>query len=272
MRNLLTLLAVVSVFAVGTPLHAQEAPEAEEPSKASEETALAKAAANPIANMISLPLQLNNDFGLGPYDRTLNVLNVQPVIPLFDGKIVTRTIIPFVWIPDFSSESGQQTSGLANIVATAWYVPSQGSLMWGIGPVLAMPTGGEQRGSEKWSAGVSGLVLAQPGPWTIGALANNFWSFAGNEDADEVNEGLIQYFVTYQLGNGWYVNSAPIITVDWTLDEDKWKVPFGAGGGKVLFLGKLPVNLQAGAYYYVVKPDFGPDWQLRLQAQFMFPL
>ena len=47
--------------------------------------------------------------------------------------------------------------------------------------------------------------------------------------------------------------------------------PFGGGGGKVLFLGPLPVNLQAGAYWYAVKPDFGPDWQLRLQAQFMFP-
>jgi len=266
MLRRLPLLTFVFLFAAGTALNAQEAPEAEEA------TALATAAANPIANMISLPLQLNNDFGLGPYDRTLNVLNVQPVIPLFGGKVVTRTIIPFVWIPDFSSESGQQTSGLANILATAWYVPSGGELMWGVGPVLAMPTGGEERGSDKWSAGLSGLVLTQPGPWTIGMLANNIWSFAGNEDADEVNEGTIQYFVTLQLGDGWYVNSAPIITVDWTLDEDKWKVPFGAGGGKVLFLGPLPVNLQAGAYYYVVKPDFGPDWQLRLQAQFMFPL
>ena len=158
MRRRLPLLTVIFLFAAGTALNAQEAPEA------AEATALATAAANPIANMISLPLQLNNDFGLGPYDRTTNVLNVQPVIPLFGGKVVTRTIIPFVWIPDFSSESGQQTSGLANILATAWYVPSGGELMWGVGPVLAMPTGGEERVSDRWSAGLSGLELTQPGP------------------------------------------------------------------------------------------------------------
>ncbi|MGW8281984.1 MAG: neuromedin U, partial [Gemmatimonadota bacterium] len=72
--------------------------------------------------------------------------------------------------------------------------------------------------------------------------------------------------------NGWYVNSAPIITVDWNADDgQKWKVPFGAGAGKLLFIGKLPLNLQVGAYGYAVKPDVGPDWQLRLQAQFLFP-
>ena len=92
------ILTVASLLAAGSTLQAQEAID---PSMGSEETALATAAANPIANLISLPLQLNNDFGLGPYDRTMNVLNVQPVIPLADGRIITRTIIPFAFIPDF---------------------------------------------------------------------------------------------------------------------------------------------------------------------------
>ena len=106
-----------------------------------------------------------------------------------------------------------------------------------------------------------------------GAAANNVWSFAGDSDADEVNKGLLQYFVVYQLGNGWYANSAPIITVDWTAPAgQQWSVPVGAGGGKLFFLGKLPVNIQSQAYYFVEKPDFGPDWQLRVQVQFLFPL
>ncbi len=234
---------------------------------------LAEAAANPIANLISLPLQNNTDFGIGPFDRSVNVLNVQPVIPLAGGKIITRTIFPFVWLPDVTSESGSFSSGLSDILFTAWYVPSSGSMMWGVGPVLEFPSGGSERGSEKWSAGVSGLVLVQPGDWTVGLLANNVWSFAGDSEADEVNKGIIQYFVTYQVGNGWYVNSAPIISVDWTAEEgQKWKVPFGAGGGKVLFLGRLPVNISSQAYYFVAKPDFGPDWQLRVQVQFLFPM
>ena len=76
----------------------------------------------------------------------------------------------------------------------------------------------------------------------------------------------------YQLGDGWYLNSAPIITVDWQAESgQRWKVPFGAGGGKVMFWGKLPVNVQAQAYTFVEKPDVGPEWQLRVQVQVLLP-
>lgn len=263
MRRQAAVLAAAVLLAGWTDLYGQGS----EPTKQE----LAQTAANPIADLISLPLQNNTEFGLGEFDRTANVLNVQPVIPLARGKIVTRTIVPFVWLPDVTSESGR-VSGLSDILFTAFYVPSGGSFMWGAGPVIEFPTGGSERGAEKWSAGLSGVLLAQPGNWTLGLLANNVWSFAGDSERRDVNKGLIQYFIVYQLGSGWYVNSAPIITVDWKADEgQRWKVPFGAGGGKLLFLGRLPVNFQAGAYHYVTKPDNGPDWQLRFQVQLLFP-
>lgn len=233
---------------------------------------LSQQAANPLADLMSFPLQNNTDFGLGPYDRSMNVLNVQPVIPFAGGKWITRTILPFVWLPDVAAEDGLYSSGLSDLTFTAFYVPGGGSTKLGVGPILEFPTGGSQRGSEKWSAGLSGVVLAQPGDWTLGLLANNVWSYAGAEDREDVNKGLLQYFVVFQLGGGWYVNSAPIITVDWQADSgQRWKVPFGAGAGKVMFVGKLPVNVQAGAYTFVEKPDVGPDWQLRVQVQFLLP-
>lgn len=233
---------------------------------------LAKATANPIANLISVPFQNNTDFGLGPYDRTRNVLNIQPVVPFWGGKVVTRTIIPIAWLPDVSSPTGSLSSGLADIVFTAFYVPTSGSFTWGIGPVLQLPTGGELRGTQKWSIGPSALALKQAGPWTLGVLANQVWSFAGNSDRESVSQGQLQYFIVYQLGHGWYVNSAPIITVNWKADDgQRLVVPFGAGAGKLFFAGKLPINVQVGAYANVVKPDIGPDWQLRSQVQFVLP-
>lgn len=234
---------------------------------------LAVQAANPIADMISLPFQNNLNINHGQYNRNVNVLNIQPVIPLAKGKIITRTIFPIVSIPDFNSETGKASSGLADIVSTAFYVPESKKVIWGFGPVLELPTGGSMRGSEKWSAGPSFLALIQPGDWTFGMLANNTWSFAGDADRDEVNHMLLNLFVVRQLGDGWYVNSAPIITADWTAaNGDKWIVPVGAGGGKLVFLGgKLPLNLQTQFYYNVVRPDFGPEWQLRIQAQIILP-
>jgi len=234
---------------------------------------LSTQAANPLADLMSFPFQNNLNMNQGPFDRNTNVLNIQPVIPFAGGRVITRTIIPIVNIPDYGSESGTFSSGLSDIVFTAFYVPENTGVTWGAGPVIELPTGGANRGTQKWSAGPSAVVLVQPGDWTFGALANNTWSFAGDAGREEVNRMLLNLFLVRQLGDGWYVNSAPIITADWTADSDnRWIVPLGAGGGKVVMLGgKLPVNLQTQLYYNVVRPDFGPEWQWRVQVQVLLP-
>lgn len=88
-----------------------------------------------------------------------------------------------------------------------------------------------------------------------------------------MNQFLLQYFINYNMADGWYLNSAPIITANWKAESDnRWTVPFGAGVGKIFRIGKLPVNASIQAYYNVVKSDIlGPDWTLRLQVQFLFP-
>jgi hypothetical protein len=233
---------------------------------------LSQQAANPIADLMSFPFQNNLNMNYGEYNRNSNVLNIQPVLPFFEGRLITRTIFPIVRIPDFDSTAGKFTSGLADIVFTAFYAPKS-KVTWGIGPVLEIPSGGEKRGTQKWSAGPSFVILYQPGEWTFGVLANNAWSFAGNTDRDDVNHMLINLFIVRQLGKGWYVNSAPIMTANWTAEKgQQWIVPVGAGGGKLLFLGgKLPVNIQTQLYYNVVRPDFGPEWQWRFQIQILLP-
>ena len=260
MKKILTIL-LLSLLMVGM-LNAQQSQEE-----------LSTAAANPLADLISLPFQNNLNINYGEYNRNVNVLNIQPVIPLFGGKLITRTIFPIVSIPDFGNESGNLSSGLADIILTAFYVPESKGAMWGFGPIIELPTGGSIRGAEKWSAGPSLVVLVQPGDWTFGGLINNAWSFAGDSNRDDVNHMLFNLFIVRQLGKGWYVNSAPIITADWTADsDDRWIVPVGAGGGKLVMLGeKLPVNLQTQLYYNVIRPDFGPEWQWRLQVQFLLP-
>ena len=51
-----------------------------------------------------------------------------------------------------------------------------------------------------------------------------------------------------------------------------WTVPIGAGLGKSVKPGRLPLNLQLVGYYNVVTPkDFGADWQLRFQLQVLLP-
>ena len=259
------IVSLITATVSGSLLRAQELNESQ----------LARIAQNPLAKVMSFPFQNNTNFGLGPYDRAQNVLNIQPVIPFQVGNvlIITRTIVPVIYQPDVFSESGG-TFGLGDTTFTSFFSPAKpGKCLWGVGPVFQIPTATDEvLGSGKWGLGPSVLGLVMPGRWVFGALVYNMWSFAGKAEREDVNRFMLQYFVNYNFNKGWYLSSSPIITANWNAPEgNKWTVPFGLGGGKVFRAGKLPMNAQGQVFYNAVSPDIGPDWTLRLQIQMLFP-
>jgi hypothetical protein len=237
---------------------------------------LAQKTQNPVSDLISVPFQNNTNFGIGPNDRVQNVLNIQPVIPFGIGEnwnIITRTIAPVIYQPDILSASGG-SNFLGDINATIFLSPAEpGEIIWGAGPVVLLPTASkEEYGSKKWGLGPSVVVLSMNGPWVYGVLANNVWSVAGDEDRGDINQMLVQYFINYNLPDNWYLVSAPIITANWEASsDDKWIVPFGGGVGKIFRIGKLPLNGSVHGYYNVKTPEYGADWTIRAQLQFLFP-
>ncbi|MEW6743839.1 MAG: neuromedin U [Planctomycetota bacterium] len=238
---------------------------------------LAKKTQNPVSDLISVPFQNNFNFGFGHDDDLLYVLNIQPVYPMSvneEWSIIHRPIIPIIDQPEIVPGFGDEF-GLGDIQYQAYLAPAEpGKVIWGVGPVLQFPTASDDvLGTEQWAAGPGAVVLRMDGPWVYGALANNIWSYAGDDDRADVNQMLVQPFVNYNLPGGWYVSSAPIITANWEADRggDTWTVPLGVAGGKVLRLGKLPVSVSLGAYYNVAHPDIGPDWSARLQFSLLFP-
>jgi len=253
-----------------TPAPARQAAQAED-STAGSESDLAAAAQNPIADLISLPLQNNTDFGVGPEDAVQNTLNIQPVYPLNlneNWNLITRTILPVVYQGEVVDGVGSEF-GLGDTSLTGFFSPSSsGELTWGVGPQVLLPTSTDDRlGAGEWGLGASAVVIATPKPWVVGALIGNVWSFEGN-----VNLMTIQPIVNYNLSDGWYLTSVPILTANWEADsDDRWKIPLGGGVGKIAKIGKQPINAQVAYYNYVESPTDGPDWQLRVQLQFLFP-
>jgi hypothetical protein len=250
---------------------------------AQDQADLAKASQNPVADLISLPFQNNVLFGVGPDDQTANVLNIQPVVPiaLGDWNLINRTIVPLIYLPDVTSGlevlpegiEGGSEFGLGDINYTGFLSPADsGAFTWGVGPSISIPTATDEKlGTEKWSIGPSVVGLVQPGPWVIGGLARHIWSFAGDDDRADVSQTLIQPFINYNLPDGWYLSSAPIITANWEADDDRWLVPVGGGGGRVFPIGKQPVNLGVQGYWNPVRPDNAPEASLRVVLTFLFP-
>jgi hypothetical protein len=260
--------AAALCVAVLPPASAQEKLSADE---------LARLAQNPVANMISVPFQNNTNFNYGPRDGTQNILNIQPVIPISvnsDWNVITRTILPIITQPGFT-DGQSSTTGLGDLQLSAFLSPNAGSgLIWGVGPIVQAPTNSNDRlGNDRWGLGPTAVVLhlEKGSPWVYGALVNNVWSVGGGSDP-KYNNFLLQPFLNYNFPGGTYLTSSPIITADWEASgSQRWTVPIGGGVGKIFHFGRLPVNMQLGAYWNVIAPDIGPDWQVRFQVQFMFP-
>jgi hypothetical protein len=240
---------------------------------AQDNTELAKAAQNPLASMISLPFQNNTSFDYGPEEKTQNVLNIQPVWPFEindDWLMVTRTILPVISQPALTPED-DRTNGLGDTTFTGWFVPAaKQKWTWGLGPVLVLPTStDDELGAGEWAGGASFVALTMPGNWVVGSLLSNVWDMSGSE---EINFFTWQPIINYNLSDGWYLASVPIITANWEADsDDRWTIPIGMGVGKILRIGKQPVNVSTHVYYNVEKPDAVGDWTLRIQFQLMFP-
>ena len=237
--------------------------------------ALAKAAQNPVANMISLPFQSNTNFGFGPFHQPQEILNIQPVIPVSitpDWNLITRWVTPVVSQPKLSPTDNREF-GLGDANPQFFFSPAKpGEIIWGIGPTFLLPTATDQNlGNHRWGAGPTAVLLTIQGQWVLGVLANNIWSFASTGNGSNVNQMTIQPFVNYNFPKGWYLTSSPIMTANWLAKGEKWTVPVGGGFGRTFKLGEQPVNMSLAAYYNAVTPKGGAKWQARFQVQFLFP-
>jgi hypothetical protein len=285
-RNLLTLsvftlLPCAPAFTQDKPDPAAQAkPAAAQPADAESDeaktAALAKAAQNPIADLISFPLQNNTAFGIGPYKRAENELLIEPVIPLHITKgwnLITRTIWPQIVQPD-STEPTKGWTGFGDLNPSFFLSPSAPhKLTWGAGPTFVLPWAtAEQLGQGKFSLGPAVVALTMPGHWVIGGLANNIFSVEGPHERAAVNQMLVQYFVNYNFKKGWYVTTSPIITADWKASSGSvWTVPFGAGAGRIMKIGNQPVNIQTQFFGNAKYPSGGSPWGMRLQIALLFP-
>ena len=270
------------------PGTAQKAQLSSAPAAADSAGDLAKATQNPVASLISVPIQNNSNFAVGPHNRTQNVLNIQPVIPAHlseNWMLISRIIQPIVWQPTATANAGGQY-GFGDMNPTFFLSPANpGKLIWGLGPAIVLPTATSTvLGQGKLSFGPSIVALVQPGHWTLGFLVNNVWSVAGSSHRPSVNQMTLQYFITYNLKKGWNINTGPIVAANWhnqasgdaangddTTTGGRWTIPFGGGVGRIMRLGPQPVNLSANFYGNAVHPPGASSWGMRLQIALLYP-
>jgi hypothetical protein len=264
---------VLSTFRLG----AQEATPAPAGGEATEAQEMAKKLSNPIASLISVPLQLNFDFGQGDGSGYKFVANVQPVIPVSLGEewnAISRTIVPLAYQSHVSG--GDHQGGLGDILQSVFFSPkkaTRGGLVWGVGPAILAPSATDPLlGGKKWAAGPTFVVLKQKNGWTIGALANQLWSFAGSSDRPEINALFVQPFVSKTTKTLTTFSLNTESTYSWKAETDRWAIPINLSVSQLTRFGKQPVSLSGGARYWAASPEGGPSgFGFRFAVTLLFP-
>lgn len=236
---------------------------------------LAKKLQNPVAALISVPFQNNFDFGAGPDgDGSQYKLNIQPVIPMSiseDWNLISRTILPFIDQQDVIGTSSQ--TGLGDTVQSFFFSPKEpmsGGLIWGVGPVLQLPTATDDLlGEEQWGVGPTAVLLTQKNGWTAGLLANHIWSVAGDDARSDVDRTFLQPFLTYTTATHTTLGINTESSYDW--EREQWSVPLNLFVQQMVKIGDLPLALQLGGRYHAEGPDGGPEWGLRFAVTLLFP-
>lgn len=282
LHSVLRLAALTIAVALATATgHAQETAGrvAVDEAIRSSDSDLAKQLSNPIADLISVPFQLNYNDGYGADgDGSQTYLNVQPVIPFSissSWNVISRTIVPIVSQDGLIPGEGSQF-GFGNTTQSLFFSPKKPAeigdlkMVWGVGPAFQIPTATDGIANNQWTAGVTGVALTQEGPWTVGALANHLWSVSGNDKFGGVSATFLQPFVSYTTPKATSFTLNTESTYDWR--NEQWSVPINAVVSQVVKIGERPVQFGLGARYWADAPEFGPEgWGGRFQVTLLFP-
>jgi len=235
---------------------------------------LAKQLSNPVANLISVPLQFNTNTGYLDGEGYQNLLNVQPVIPFAiseDWNVISRTIVPFIDQDGVVPGAGHQ-QGIGSITQSFFFspkAPTAGGLIWGVGPVITTPALQEGLGADEWGAGATVVGLKQSHGWTIGFLGNHVWS-VGAENGQEFSQSFLQPFISYTTPKATTFGINTESTYNWISEE--WSVPINLTVAQLVKVGGRPVSFTAGIRYWVDSPQYGPqDWGARAVVTYLFP-
>lgn len=240
-----------------------------------EDQAISRQLANPVANLIQIPIDISFDRNLGLNDAGNRVImSMKPVIPFSfseNWNIISRTVMPLISISDITPTSGSEF-GLGDTVQSFFLSPravGNSGWIWGVGPAFILPTStNDFTGLGELGAGLTAVALKQQGTsWTFGALVNSLWDIDGDTP---IKTSLIQPFISYRTPSGVSYS----LNAEATLDDvsDEWSVPVKFSVSKLFRFGKLPVSMGGGIRYWVDTPPEGPKgWSVVLSMSIILP-
>ena len=286
-RVSMLVLLVLAISAMA-PAHAEEEAAAPEPTGAKGLVELNKQLTNPVSSIWSIQFQQNNlrvSPSPGEGERWSTNLLFQPVMPVAindDWNLITRPVIP-LFVSQAHPEVGDpshpdRSTAFGDITWLNLISPGPkltGNWLLGVGPSWILPTAASDfTGQGKYQVGPGVLAGYLSDKWILGALVQNWWSFAGEGGRADTNDMNLQPIASYFLPHGWNVGYSGNILANWDAERGRnvWTVPVGALVGKVHKFGKLPIKFTLGVQWFPIQPEeYGQDWNVQIQITPVLP-
>ena len=208
-------------------------------------------------------------------------LDFQPVFPFklddHGSNFLVRPTFPLVWRPHYNARDGgfDGDFGLGDTQLVMFYAHTNEDtgFFWGAGPTMQFPTHTDDSlGTDAFLLGPA-AYCGVTGEWGIlGVFPQHWWNIDGGDGYTAFT--AIQPFYWFNVGEGYQIGGAPIITYNWAADDgdQAWTVPINLGVGKTVKIGDTPVKFKFEAIYYIEQPDaFGPHWGLQLTITPVIP-
>lgn len=234
---------------------------------------LARQMANPLSSITNIPLQNNFDFKVGPYSGFRYNLNVQPIFSFRlteNWNVMSRSIVSFISQNNVIAENSSQT-GIGDILQSFFLTPGKvkSKFIWGAGPVISIPTAtNDVFRSNKWSIGPTILLVRKDKHFTVGALMNSLWSFAGS-GTNDVSTTFIQPFISYTAKRGRSYSMGSENTQDWNNDIFGGDITIILA--QILKIKKQIIQFGIGPKFYYGNNPYNPKWGIRFNIALIYP-
>lgn len=234
--------------------------------------ALAKELANPVAALIQVPFQYDYYQNAGPDKKSsIQTTLFQPVIPFQVTKDMNYIVRPVVTMETIGNGKGGSATGMAPTMIETFFSPvTDSNFIWGLGPVLQLPSSDYQFGSKQVGAGLTGVVIYRPGHWTTGLLGYQTFNVGGSSLGGTANNSYVQPFLAYTSKTATTISLQA--QASFNNDAKTASIPIYLTVAQLVKIDKLPVQFSVGPAYFAASAPNGPSgWGGRASISFVFP-
>lgn len=230
---------------------------------------------NPVADLINVAFESDFEWGIGTGSKGFRyTLSTQPVIPIAlgeDWNLIVQTVVPLVH--QTNVVPGKTQDGMGDVQQSAYLSPEYlgtDDIIWGVGPTFLFPTAtSDSIDGQKFALGPTAAVLRQDDVWTYGILANHLVSTGGTDSANDINQTLLQPFVSYTTSSD--TTFAADMEADYDWQNSKWTLPVNLSVAQLFHVWEHAMQLQVGPRLYAQGPSDTPDWGVSLTYVLVLP-